>query len=102
MKVLWKDGSESWVPLKTLKETFPIEAAEFAVANEISDGADIFHSCVHLNADLVDAVEHAALDPLWYRPNLSSLHIHLKEIQGDTSGCSQTFDSGSIWLLHWP
>ena len=28
--VLWKDGSEQWIPLKLLKETNPIEVAEFA------------------------------------------------------------------------
>ena len=31
--VLWKDGTKSWVPLKDLKETHPIELAEFAKAN---------------------------------------------------------------------
>ena len=48
------------------------------VANEISDDIHI-HSCVHLDANLVDAVEHAALDPLWYRSDFGSLNIHLKE-----------------------
>ena len=33
--VLYKDGSEQWVPLKILKETNPIEVAEFAKAREI-------------------------------------------------------------------
>ena len=33
--VLWKDGSTSWVPLKDLKESNPIEVAEFAVAHKI-------------------------------------------------------------------
>jgi hypothetical protein len=33
--VLWKDGSTSWVPLKDLKESNPIEVAEFAVAQNI-------------------------------------------------------------------
>ena len=30
--VLFKDGDEKWVPLKLLKETNPIEIAEFATA----------------------------------------------------------------------
>ena len=37
MKVLWKDGTEEWIPLKDLKEANPIEVAEYAVANAIND-----------------------------------------------------------------
>jgi transcriptional accessory protein Tex/SPT6 len=33
----WKDGTTSWVPLKDIKELFPIETAEYAVANKISE-----------------------------------------------------------------
>jgi hypothetical protein len=32
----WKDGSESWILLKDMKESHPIEVAEFARAREIS------------------------------------------------------------------
>ena len=35
LKVLWEDGTESWVPLATVKESNPIEAAEFAIAKKI-------------------------------------------------------------------
>ena len=35
--VRWKDGSESWVPLKDLKESHPVEVAEFAKARGIND-----------------------------------------------------------------
>ena len=34
--VQWKDGSTSWTPLKDLKESNPIEVAEYAVANKIA------------------------------------------------------------------
>jgi hypothetical protein len=34
--VQWKDGSTSWLPLKALKNSFPVEMAEYAVANKIS------------------------------------------------------------------
>ena len=34
--VQWKDGLTSWLPLKDLKNSFPIEMAEYAVANKIS------------------------------------------------------------------
>ena len=35
LKVEWKDGTQSWIPLKTLKESNPIEVAEYSVAHEI-------------------------------------------------------------------
>jgi hypothetical protein len=34
--VEWKDGSSSWLPLRELKETNPVELAEYAVANQIN------------------------------------------------------------------
>ena len=33
----WKDGSVDGVPLKDLKQSNPVELAEYSVANEISD-----------------------------------------------------------------
>jgi hypothetical protein len=35
--VQWQDGSEIWVPLKDLKESHPVETAEFAKARGIDD-----------------------------------------------------------------
>ena len=35
--VQWKDGSEVWIPLKDLKESHPIETAEFAKSQGIDD-----------------------------------------------------------------
>jgi DNA-binding HxlR family transcriptional regulator len=35
IQVEWKDGSTSWVPLKDLKESNPVELAEYAVANKL-------------------------------------------------------------------
>ena len=32
-----KDGSSMWLPLKDLKESYPIQVAEYAVANKIAD-----------------------------------------------------------------
>jgi hypothetical protein len=34
--VKWKDGTTSWVPLSTLKESNPVEIAEYAVAHGLS------------------------------------------------------------------
>lgn len=35
LEVTWKDGTSSWVPLKDMKEAYPIQVAEYAVANKI-------------------------------------------------------------------
>ena len=35
MKVLWRDGTESWTSLKDLKESNPFEVAEFAKARDL-------------------------------------------------------------------
>ncbi len=35
--VLWKDGSTSWEPLKDLKESFPVQVAQFAQVNNLQD-----------------------------------------------------------------
>jgi hypothetical protein len=34
--VLWKDGTSTWVPLKDLKESNPVQIAEYAVGNKIA------------------------------------------------------------------
>jgi hypothetical protein len=35
--VKWADGSETWIPLKDLKESHPVETAEFTKARGIAD-----------------------------------------------------------------
>ena len=35
--VQWRDGTTNWIPLKDLKESNPVETAEYAVANKIAD-----------------------------------------------------------------
>jgi len=35
LEVKWKDGITSWLPLKTLKETNPIQVTEYTKANKI-------------------------------------------------------------------
>ena len=34
-KVLWKDGSEQWIPLNVMKESNPLEVAKYATARGI-------------------------------------------------------------------
>ena len=33
--VLWKDGSETWIPLKDMTESHPVETAEYAKSRGI-------------------------------------------------------------------
>ena len=35
--VSWKDGSTDWLPLKDLKDAYPVQIAEYAVANKIAN-----------------------------------------------------------------
>jgi hypothetical protein len=35
--VQWRDGSESWIQLNDMKESHPVETAEFAKARGIDD-----------------------------------------------------------------
>jgi len=41
LQVEWKDGTTSWLPLKTLKETNPVQVAEYAKGNRI-DAEPVF------------------------------------------------------------
>ncbi len=36
--VSWKDGSSDWLPLKDLKDAYPVQIAEYAAANRIAHG----------------------------------------------------------------
>ena len=35
--IKWKDGSMNWVTLKDVKESYPVQLAEFAISNRISE-----------------------------------------------------------------
>ena len=35
--VIWKDGSTDWISLKDLKESYPVELAQFAINNKIEE-----------------------------------------------------------------
>jgi len=37
--VQWKDGSEQWIPLRILKESNPVEVAEYTIAKGLDDEA---------------------------------------------------------------
>ena len=37
IEVEWKDGSISWVPMRDMKISYPVELAEYAIANNIDE-----------------------------------------------------------------
>ena len=37
LEVEWKDGSVSWVPLRDMKTSYPVELAEYAIANDLQE-----------------------------------------------------------------
>jgi hypothetical protein len=37
LQCMWKDGTTSWLPVKDLKESNPIEVAEYAISNKIAE-----------------------------------------------------------------
>ena len=39
MLIRWTDGNEEWIPLKKLKEHYPVQTAEYAISNNIVDEA---------------------------------------------------------------
>ena len=43
--VQWKDGSETWIPLKNMKNLHPVETSEFSCARGIDDEVSFIY-CV--------------------------------------------------------
>jgi hypothetical protein len=43
--IQWKDGSTSWEPLKTLKETNPVEIAEYVLASKMHPNPHLHGGC---------------------------------------------------------
>lgn len=37
VQIQWKDGSTTWNKLKDVKDSFPVELAEFAIKNDLAD-----------------------------------------------------------------
>ena len=37
IKCLWTDGTRTWVPLKDMKESYPIESAEYEISSQLTD-----------------------------------------------------------------
>jgi hypothetical protein len=43
LSVRWKDGSSSWISLTDLKDTYPVDLADYAIANWIQDEPQPLH-----------------------------------------------------------
>ena len=52
--VEWKDGGSHWIPLKDLKESNPIEVAEYAITNKIVATPDLFIAFTTVEPNLLD------------------------------------------------
>ena len=50
--VKWKDESETWIPLKDMKESHPVEVAEFARFRGIDDEPPISGGCHTLSENV--------------------------------------------------
>ena len=61
LNVEWKDGSSSWVNLKDLKDSNPIETAEYAIANKI-DHEPAFNwwvrNVLHMRQRIINKVQN--------------------------------------------
>ena len=57
--VLWKDGSTSWERLPDLKESYPLDVAEYAIENNISD-EPAFNWWVHFVINRAQRIVKAA------------------------------------------
>ena len=63
MLVQWMDGSKSWIPLKDLKESHPVEIAEFAKAKGIDDEVAFAYWVLYTlkkRDAIISAVKHRA------------------------------------------
>jgi hypothetical protein len=72
--VEWKDGTTSWVPLSTLKESNPVEIAEYAVAHELSD-EPAFSWWVPYTLKKRDAIISAVNKRYWKRTHKYGIRV---------------------------
>jgi hypothetical protein len=73
--VEWKDGTTSWVPLSTLKESNPLEIAEYAVTHELSDGEPAFSWWVPFTLKKRDAIIYAVNKRYWKRTHKYGIRV---------------------------
>jgi hypothetical protein len=72
--VEWKDGTTSWVPLSTLKESNPVEIAEYAIARELSD-EPAFSWWVPYTLKKRDAIISAVNKRYWKRTHKYGIRV---------------------------
>ena len=61
LKCTWKDGTTTWIPLKDLKESYPVETAEFASAMELTESPAFkwwVHHTLRKRDQIISKVQH--------------------------------------------
>jgi hypothetical protein len=53
--IQWKDGSASWEPLSDLKEAYPVQTAEYSIANKLEHhtGAEFYEYVIMYTDDIL-------------------------------------------------
>ena len=72
--VEWKDGTTSWEPLSTLKESNPVEVAEYAIAHGLDDEA-AFRWWVPFTLKKRDAIISAVNKRYWKRTHKYGIRV---------------------------
>jgi hypothetical protein len=91
--VSWKDGTESWVKLAELKDSYPIELADFAKARRLADEPAfawwVPHSLRRRNAILSAVKARVRMETHKYGIETPTSFVRAKEldrINGNTLG----------------
>ena len=74
MYVCWRDGSADWVALKDLKETYPVQLADYAIANKIQD-EPAFAWWVGYTTKKRDAIIKKVKSKYWQRTHKYGLKV---------------------------
>jgi hypothetical protein len=94
--VLWKDGSTAWVSLADMKDTYPLQTAEYAKANKIEDEPAFAWWVSHAqriglpspaNRQSIGAVPTSMASKC---QSLSKMLWQLMQLRGPTSGARQS------------
>lgn len=72
--VSWKDGTTTWVPLKDLKESNPVEVAEYAIGNKIAS-EPAFNWWVHYVAKRKERILSKVKSKYWKRTHKFGIEV---------------------------
>ena len=63
MLVQWKDGSETWVPLKDMKELHPVEVVDYARAKKVDEEVEFAYWVPTLFANKTPSLKQVRQEP---------------------------------------